>query len=80
MSDISPKATNQSVKCNALYMCKWQCNQKAQRENPFNITVMRKIYSRRSQFLKSNNKSLRHMRWYIPALVLSLRLYALRLR
>ena len=71
MSDINPKATNQSVKCNALYMCKWQCNQKAQSINPFNITVMRKIYSRISQFHKSNNnKSLRHMRWYIPALAL----------
>ena len=78
MSDINPKAINQSGKCNAFYMCKWQCNQKAQGKNAFNITVMRKIYYRRSQFHKSNNnKSLRHMRWYILALVLSLRLYSL---
>ena len=48
----------------------------------FNITAIRKIYSLRSQFHKSNNKSLRKrcMHWYILALVLSLRLYSLILR
>ena len=51
MSLINAKATN--IKYNALYMCKWQCNQKAQRESYF----MRKIYPLRSQFHKSNNKS-----------------------
>ena len=81
MSDTNAKTTNRRIQYNEFISVTDNAVKKL-KQKLFRITVIRKIYSLRSQFHKCSNRSLREqlMHWYILALVLSLRFYSLILR